>query len=125
MAIFKAPKLTTAQRNSLVLEVSELVYDVDKKAFFGGDGNNLGGFPVGATAGFIVENIELTQQNIDDGFVTLQQTPLISSAVILTPEGGIPQINGIDYEIIGNKISWKGKGLEGFLDNTDVLIVQY
>lgn len=125
MAIFKAPKLTTVQRNNLVLEVSELVYDVDKKAFFGGDGNNPGGFPVGATSGFVVENIELTLQNISDKFVTLKQTPLIPSAVIVVPEGGIPQINGVDFEIIGNKVSWKDKGLDGFLDNTDVLIIQY
>jgi hypothetical protein len=125
MAIFKAPKLTSNQRNSLVLEVSELVYDVDKKAFFGGDGNNPGGFPVGNNSGFVVENIELTLQNINEKFVTLKQTPLIPSAVIVVPEGGIPQINGVDFEIIGNKVSWKDKGLDGFLDNTDVLIIQY
>jgi hypothetical protein len=125
MAIFKAPKLTTMQRSNLVLEVSELVYDVDKKAFFGGDGSNPGGFPVGATSGFVVENIELTPQNILDKFVTLRLTPLIPSAVIVTPEGGIPQVNGVDFEIIDNKVSWKDKGLDGFLDNTDVLIIQY
>jgi len=125
MAIFKAPKLTTLQRNNLILEVSELVYDIDKKAFFGGDGSKTGGFPVGATSGFIVENIELTSQNIEDKFVTLGQTPLVPSAVIVIPEGGIPQINGIDFEIIDNKVSWKDKGLDGFLDNTDVLIIQY
>jgi hypothetical protein len=125
MAIFKAPKLTTVQRNNLVLEVSELVYDLDQKAFYGGDGSMAGGFLVGATAGFIIETIELTQQNINDKFVTLAQTPLISSAVIVTPEGGISQVNGVDYSIVGNKLSWENLGLDGFLDNTDVLIIQY
>jgi hypothetical protein len=125
MAIFKAPKLTTQQRNNLVLEVSELVYDIDKKAFFGGDGNNLGGFPVGANSGFVVEIIELTSQDIENGFVTLKQTPLVPDAVIVTPEGGIPQVNGVDFQVINNKVSWKNKGLDGFLDNTDVLIIQY
>jgi len=125
MAIFKAPKLTSAQRNNLVLEVSELVYDLDQKAFYGGDGSVSGGFLVGATSGFIVETIELTQQNINDKFVTLAQTPLISSAVIVTPEGGISQVNGVDYSIIGSKLSWENLGLDDFLDSTDVLIIQY
>lgn len=125
MAIFKAPKLTTAQRNNLVLDVSELVYDLDKKAFYGGDGSVKGGFLVGATSGFIVETIQLTTQNINDKFVTLAQTPLVPSAVIVTPEGGISQVNGIDYIIQGNKISWNELGLDGFLDNSDVLIIQY
>jgi hypothetical protein len=125
MAIFKAPKLTTSQRNNLVLEVSEFVYDLDQKAFYGGDGSSAGGFLVGATSGFIIEKIQLTQQNINDKFVTLAQTPLISSAVIVTPEGGITQVNGIDYSITGNKLSWENLGLDGFLDNTDVLIIQY
>ena len=125
MAIFKAPKLTTAQRNTLVLEVSELVYDIDQKAFYGGDGNTQGGFLVGESSGFIVERIDLTQEDIDNKYVTLKQTPLISSAVILDIEGGIPQINGIDYRVVGNIISWNEMGLDGFLEETDVLIVQY
>jgi hypothetical protein len=125
MAIFKAPKLTTAQRNTLVLEVSELVYDLDQKAFYGGDGSAQGGFLVGATSGFIVEKVELSQQNINDKFVTLAQTPLIPSAVVVVPEGGIAQVNGIDFQIEGNKLLWSGLGLDNFLDENDVLLVQY
>jgi hypothetical protein len=125
MAIFKAPKVTTNQRQTLVLEVSELVYDLDQKAFYGGDGATPGGFLIGETSGFIVEKIELTPQDIQHKHVTLAQTPLVPSAVVINLEGGISQINGIDYEIIGNKISWSELGLDGFLDDTDVLIVQY
>lgn len=125
MAIFKAPKLTTAQRNTLVLEVSELVYDIDKKAFYGGDGRTLGGFLVGETSGFIVEKVELTQDDINNKYVTLGQTPLVSSAVVVNIDGGIPQLNGIDYIVDGNKISWSELGLDGFLEETDVLIIQY
>lgn len=125
MAIFKAPKVTTNQRQGLVLEVSELVYDLDQKAFYGGDGNTPGGFLIGEASGFIVENIELTQQDIENKFVTLAQTPLVPSAVVINLEGGISQINGIDYTVDGNKISWSELGLDGFLDDTDVLIIQY
>jgi hypothetical protein len=125
MAIFKAPKITTLQRTALVLEGSEVVYDVDQKAFYGGDGVSNGGFPIGANAGAVVERIELTQQDINNKFVTLSQTPLISSAVVVTPEGGIPQAYGVDYTIIGNKLIWENLGLDNFLDDTDVLLVQY
>jgi hypothetical protein len=125
MAIFKAPKVTTNQRQGLVLEVSELVYDLDQKAFYGGDGLTPGGFLVGETSGFIVETIPLSMGDIENKFVTLIQTPLVPSAVVVNLEGGISQINGIDYTIDGNKISWNELGLDGFLDDTDVLIIQY
>lgn len=125
MAIFKAPKVTTIQRNALTLEVSELVYDIDQKAFYGGDGTTTGGFLIGETSGFVVENIDLTQNDIDNKFVTLSRTPLVPDAVILNIDGGIPQINGVDFVVLGNKISWSGLGLDGFLEETDVLIIQY
>jgi hypothetical protein len=125
MAMFKAPKITTVQRSSLTLEVSELVYDTDQKAFYGGDGSTLGGFLIGETSGFIVDVIELTQNDINNKFVTLSQTPLVSDAVMVTVDGGIPQINGVDYRVELNKVSWDDMGLDGFLDETDVLIIQY
>jgi hypothetical protein len=125
MAIFKAPKVTTNQRQALVLEVSELVYDLDQKAFYGGDGATPGGFLIGETSGFIVEKIELTPQDIANKFVTLAQTPLVPSAVIVNIDGGIPQLNGIDFQVENNKISWIDMGLDGFLEITDVLIIQY
>jgi len=125
MAIFKAPKVTTAQRSTLTLEVSELVYDIDQKAFYGGDGSTQGGFLIGETSGFVLETIDLTQSDIDNKFVTLSRTPLVFDAVMVNIDGGIPQINGIDFIVDGNKISWNGLGLDGFLEETDVLIIQY
>jgi hypothetical protein len=125
MAIFKSPRITTQQRNSLVLQEAELVYDVDNKTFYGGDNVTPGGFLIGANSGFIVERIELTNKNIEDKSITLTNSPLVPSSVILTPEGGIPQINGVDFMIIGNILSWNGLGLDNFLDISDVLIVQY
>jgi hypothetical protein len=125
MAIFKAPKITSVQRSSLVLEGSEVVYDVDQKAFYGGDGTTSGGFPIGANAGSIYQRIELTQEDINNKFVTLASTPLISSAVIVTPEGGIAQAYGIDFIVVGSQLRWNNLGLDNFLDESDVLLVQY
>lgn len=125
MATFKAPKVTSAQRAMLTLDVSELVYDLDQKAFYGGDGSTPGGFLIGENSGFVVEQIDLTQEDINNKFVTLSQTPLVPEAVILNIDGGIPQINGIDFRVHGNKISWNDLGLDGFLEETDVLLIQY
>lgn len=125
MAIFKTPRATTVQRTGLTLEVGEIVYDTDQKAFYGGNGTSLGGFLVGGNSGFIYRRIELNIDDIANKYVTLPDVPLSPTSVFLTIEGGIPQINGIDYEIIGNKISWNGLGLDNFLDNTDVLLVLY
>jgi len=125
MAIFKAPKITTEQRIALTLESSEVVYDVNQKVFYGGDGDLVGGFPIGANAGSIVQRIELTQNDINNKFVTLASTPLIASSVVVTPEGGIAQAYGIDFIVVGNQLRWDGLGLDNFLDETDVLLVQY
>lgn len=125
MAIFKVPRITTLQRVELLLEVGEVVYDVDENTFYGGNGISLGGFLIGSNAGSIVERIELTQEDIDNKYVTLSQTPLVNNSVLLTLEGGIPQTYNIDYVIVGVQLRWDGLGLDNFLDTTDVLIVQY
>ena len=127
MAIFKAPKITTPQRLDIILDISELVYDTDQKIFYGGDGNTTGGFPVGSNvqSSNVVQRIPLTEEDIDNAFVMLSITPQFPQAVRLSCEGGIEQVNGVDFEIIGSKLSWQGLGLDNFLDSTDVLVVQY
>lgn len=125
MAVFKAPKITSSQRKNLILDTSELVYDVNAKIFYGGDGATPGGFPVGTGVGPSIQRIELTQEDINNKYVTLPSTPLSSSSVLLIPEGGIPQVYGVDFEIVGNRLRWDGLGLDNFLDISDVLLVQY
>lgn len=125
MAIFKVPRINTAQRETLVLEVGEIVYDIDQNTFFGGDNVSLGGFLIGAGAGGETERVQITEQHLEDGFLTLQKIPLEPDDVDLVPQGGIRQINGIDYIVEGNKIRWEGLGLDGFLETSDVLIIEY
>lgn len=126
MAIFKVPKITTIQRQVLLLDISELVYDIDENAFYGGDGVTIGGNLIGGSGlGYILDRIEITQQDITNKYVTLSQTPSTPNNVILDMEGGIKQNNGIDYVVMGNILSWDGLGLDGFIDETDVLLIQY
>lgn len=127
MAIFKAPRITTSQRLALVLQEAEVVYDVNEQIYYGGDGVSQGGFPIGSNAGSSVapEIIPISDIDVTNKYVTLSSTPLNPSAVTLGMTGGIEQVNGIDFVVIGNILSWDGLGLDGFIDNTDVLIVQY
>lgn len=126
MAIFKAPRTTTAQRMGLVLEESEIVFDVDEKVFYGGNGVSPGGFLVGSGVGENVETFVLSGADLSNKFVTLLKEPSFPNSVTLIPDGGIPQRNGVDFDIIGDQVSWDGKGLDGnFLEENDILIIQY
>lgn len=125
MAVFRVPRITTLQRTSLLLQIGEVVYDTDENVFYGGNGVTTGGFLIGQGVGVIVSNITLTATDILNKYVTLSTTPLIPSSVTLTPAGGIEQINGVDFEVVGNELRWDGKGLDGFLEINDVLIIQH
>lgn len=125
MAIFKVPRITTQQRQGVILQVGEIVYDTDQEVFYGGDDSTMGGFLIGQNSGDIVERIELQEQDIFNKFVRLADTPIISQNVIVTPEGGITQIYGIDYSVSGDRLVWDGLGLESVLEQGDILIVQY
>lgn len=127
MAIFKTPKITTIQRETLILDISELVFDIDQNIFYGGDGKTLGGFPVGANIGtsFATERIILTQQDIENKYITLKAAPMYPNSVSLSCENGIAQINGVDFIVTENVLSWQNLGLEDFLDDSDVLLIQY
>jgi hypothetical protein len=128
MAIFKVPRITTIQRLTLLLEVGEIVYDTDQNIFYGGNGIENGGFPIGSginSSTNVTEIITLTQENIDNKEVVLNSIPIIPESVQLTPNGGIPQINGIDFQVNLNILTWNSLGLDGFLEVGDILIVQY
>ena len=129
MAVFRAPKITTDQRTGLLLSESEIVYDTDLKAFFGGDGALIGGFPIGngnfGSEKYVVEQIVLSTDDINNKNVKLLNTPVDSQYVTLTIKHGISQINGEDFVVINDTISWNGLGLDGFLEVGDVLIIEY
>jgi hypothetical protein len=128
MAIFNAPRITTVDRSTLTPTPSEILYDIDKKAFYGGDGSTLGGFLIGSTgfgSDYIVEQQVLTTQDILNKNITLINTPSDPSFVTVTIKNGISQVNGVDFNISGNILNWNGLGLDGFLEEGDTLIVEY
>ena len=126
MAILKVPRITTSARSNLVLEKAEIVMDTDQNVYYGGDGETQGGFPLGAGSSNYTETIIVTQQMVNNKKLTLEKTPLFPANVKLDFIGGIPQLNGIDFEIIsGNILSWQGKGLDNFIEENDVVIISY
>jgi hypothetical protein len=126
MAVFKVPKITTAQRESLVLSAAEIVFDTDSAVYFGGNDVSMGGFPLGASGGTSnVETFILDSQDITNKKVILSSEPFYPSSVQLTVAGGIQQINGIDFEVVGTELRWDGLGLDNFLEVNDTLIIQF
>lgn len=124
MAIFKVPRITTSQRDILLLEVGEIVYDVDQDKFYGGDGS-LGGFLIGSGIGNNTITVTLTQTDILNKYIVLPTIPFFPERVNVTPIEGIGQVNGIDFQVNGNILSWNGLGLDNFLEEHDVLIIQH
>lgn len=127
MAIFRVPKITTHDRTQLVLSVSEIVYDTDTASFFGGDGVTSGGVEIGRDSGLKImsEKITLTQQHINDKSITLVKEPTSPDSVMFRPEGGLAQVNGIDFDVYLNVISWDGLGLDNFLEVNEVINITY
>jgi hypothetical protein len=125
MAVFKAPRITTIQREGLVLEVSEIVFDTTQNRFYGGNGVSTGGFPIGQGLAGNLEIVTLNQNNIDNKSLTLATPPSNPNSIILTPEGGPPQRVGIDFEVVGTVISWDNLGLDSFLEVNETVIIQY
>ncbi|MEB3122513.1 MAG: hypothetical protein VKL41_14995 [Snowella sp.] len=125
MAIFKAPRITTTQREEIVLQVSEIVFDTNLNRFYGGDGSTAGGFPIGKGLAGNTEVRTLTQFEIDNKAIILNNIPSDPMSVILTPQGGPAQINTIDFEVVGSIVSWDNLGLDSFLEVNEVLVIQY
>jgi hypothetical protein len=71
------------------------------------------------------EIFTLSALDITNKFLTLSSTPQSLETVSLFPAGGINQVNGIDFDVVSNVLSWNGLGLDGFLEAGDVLIIKY
>lgn len=125
MAVFKAPRITTPQRSIIVLEKSELVYDTDSNLFYGGNGSDLGGFPIGQGSSQTYLNYTLTSHDINNKFITLPGAPMHPDLLRLNIVGGIEQINSIDFTVSEAIVSWEALGLDSFLEENDILIIQY
>jgi len=63
--------------------------------------------------------------NISDKFLTLSNMPTNYLSVQVSAVGGVDQVYGTDYIVLGNKVDWTSLGLDGFLASGDQLIISY
>lgn len=71
------------------------------------------------------ETFILTNTDITNKFIELSSNPLIPDSVTFFPEGGLPQINGIDFIVVGNILDWSGSDLGDLLESNDTVVIQY
>jgi hypothetical protein len=74
---------------------------------------------------YFYEDIILTSQQIADRKITLSRIPAFPEALLFVPVGGVAQIYGVDYTIVGNDVSWAGLGLDGFLEEGEGVRITY
>jgi len=127
MAILKVPRLNTSTRSNLTLEASEIVYDTDVSAFFGGDGVAVGGIELGSQGGirFYREEINLSDDQILSGTILLQKAPDTPSSVRFFPKNGIEQDYNDDFIVNGNEVIFKNLGFDGFLESGETIYIYY
>jgi hypothetical protein len=70
------------------------------------------------------ETFVLTEQDIENKHVFLSKVP-ISGSLTLVPDGGIAQRKDIDFRVEGSKVDWAGASLDGFLEEGEVLQINY
>lgn len=125
MGIFKAPRISTTERENLLLSISEVVYDLTNGLLYTGDGETLGGVPVGSGVGKKTYKFTITPVELSNKQITLDSIPPFPNEVELEFVGGITQLNGIDYEVTNNILHWNGLGLDNFIEENDTLIIHY
>lgn len=131
MAVFKAPRITTEQRITLLLDPSEIVFDTNENAFYGGNGTDLGGFRfAGGTgsgtlfsSGSVVVGEELSFIDLDRVYIKLMSVAVgrlaihegehftasvVSGKTRLTWIGSLATPGGAESIETGSKIYYVG-----------------
>lgn len=76
-------------------------------------------------SGVEFESITLNSGMISAKQFTLAGTPQVGKGILLVPKNGPPQVEGLDYTVSGQVISWNGLGLDGLLEENDILAIYY
>lgn len=72
-----------------------------------------------------VEYFTLTEEEIDQKYISLAKTPNNPIKVLLTVYGALASFYGLDFTVSGNVLTWNELGLDGLLNSGDILQVVY
>jgi len=77
-----------------------------------------------------VEVITLDGTDMTNKYIDLTNVPSSTTNVMITPVGGIPQENTVDFNVITTgsavkRIDWDGYGLDGLLESGDKVMIVY
>jgi hypothetical protein len=71
------------------------------------------------------KRFDITAVEVAAKQITLSPVPNDSGSVTLEFLGAGGQENGVDFGVSGDVLSWNGKGLDGFIESGDIIIVRY
>ena len=125
MGSLKLPKISSVSRSTLILDASEIVYDIDQERIYGGNGHTSGGFLIGSGQKFIKEKIIIDENILQNNTLRLQFTPDDTSSVTIKPECGIDQHAGEGFGVSGDQILFTNFPLENFFELNEVLYIMY
>lgn len=69
--------------------------------------------------------VVISQAMLDNKKITLPYSHSSPESVALTFINGIEQLNGTDFEVVGNEVKWNGLGLDGFIELEDIVVLYY
>lgn len=75
--------------------------------------------------GYFKEEVTLNNTQYTGKEIILTNLPSIPEQLTVLPVSGTPQKYNTDFIVIGNILSWDGRGLETILETGDTLVIIY
>jgi hypothetical protein len=67
----------------------------------------------------------LTPLNVSSKSITLPNPALSNNTAMIIPANGIPQLQGVDFNIVGSQIIWSGMPYESVAADGDIVKIVY
>lgn len=68
---------------------------------------------------------QLSSLDVSTKSITLPQTPLATNTAMIIPQDGIPQLQGVDFNVAGDILSWSGMPYEQVAQAGDQIKIIY
>jgi hypothetical protein len=68
---------------------------------------------------------QLSSLDVSTKSITLPQTPLATNTAMIIPQDGVPQLQGVDFNVAGDILSWSGMPYEQVAQTGDQIKIIY